>query len=502
MNNTDTTTKRAAIYARISLDRQEGAGVERQEQACRELAQRRGYDVVAVYVDNSVSAYSGVERPQYTAMLDAVKAGQVDVVLAWHVDRLTRSVQDTLDYIKLSNLHDLDTETVKDGVWNIRGAYGEMMATIMASVAQQESRHKAERIAAAYEQINLNGLPQKGGTWTFGYNDDHMTLREDEAQALRDTAEYILAGGTLYTAAKRLNAAGFKTTRGNEFTSYAVRALMTNPRLAGHSTHNPKDAQGKKLLRNRQVLKGRAQWAAVFTPEQHEQLTAILKDPKRVTNGGHNPAGRKPQYLGSGLFRCGCSECMEDPDGGRVLYCRWRKDKKRDYRKRMYYSKITETVHNRGHVSRLADPVDEYVESVVVARLSQPDIMERLAAANNNDKVAELTQQRKGIRDRMDGLENQFAAGNLDPDQFGRLNKTLLDQLEDVDKQMEVYAGKDTVLSALGQMDRDPALWWAAADLSLRRAVLDALCEVRILKGAMGKKVFVPDNEVRISWKI
>src|SRR3981081_2022466 len=62
-----------AIYARISDDRQDGAGVERQLQDCRTLVKRRGWGSALEFVDNSKSAYSGKIRPRYTELLAAVR---------------------------------------------------------------------------------------------------------------------------------------------------------------------------------------------------------------------------------------------------------------------------------------------------------------------------------------------------------------------------------------------------------------------------------------------
>ncbi len=81
----------AAIYARISQDRAgEGLGVQRQLADCRAEAARRGWPVVAGFVDDDVSAYSRKARPEYRRMLDAIRAGEVDAVVVYHLDRLHR----------------------------------------------------------------------------------------------------------------------------------------------------------------------------------------------------------------------------------------------------------------------------------------------------------------------------------------------------------------------------------------------------------------------------
>src|SRR3974377_2609679 len=85
------TPKAAAIYCRISLDRNgEGRGVERQEALCRRLAKERGWPVAEVYVDNDRSAYSGKPRPGYQRMLADIEAGLRGAGGCVDLDKLTR----------------------------------------------------------------------------------------------------------------------------------------------------------------------------------------------------------------------------------------------------------------------------------------------------------------------------------------------------------------------------------------------------------------------------
>ena len=79
---------RAAAYVRISND-PEGrrAGVDRQRSDVLDLVERRGWELTDVYEDNDTSATSGVDRPGYRALLDAVRAGQVDRLVCWQTQR-------------------------------------------------------------------------------------------------------------------------------------------------------------------------------------------------------------------------------------------------------------------------------------------------------------------------------------------------------------------------------------------------------------------------------
>src|SRR3954462_5072758 len=94
---------RTFVYLRQSLDRTgSGAAVDRQREDCLKLCADRGWEVVRTFVDNDVSASSRKPRPRYTEMLAAVQAREAEVIVAWHVDRLTRRITELEDLIELS----------------------------------------------------------------------------------------------------------------------------------------------------------------------------------------------------------------------------------------------------------------------------------------------------------------------------------------------------------------------------------------------------------------
>ena len=82
----------AGLYCRISDDRDGRAlGVSRQEADCRALAERKGWPVGDLYVDNDISAADPRKRrPEYERLLEDIKAGRIDAVVAWDLDRLHR----------------------------------------------------------------------------------------------------------------------------------------------------------------------------------------------------------------------------------------------------------------------------------------------------------------------------------------------------------------------------------------------------------------------------
>ena len=95
--------KRAAIYLRVSTIEQTTANQERE---LRAIVERVGYEIVKVYKDHGVSGAKGRDkRPAFDAMCRDATKRQFDVVMAWSVDRLGRSLQDLVAF--LSELHSL-----------------------------------------------------------------------------------------------------------------------------------------------------------------------------------------------------------------------------------------------------------------------------------------------------------------------------------------------------------------------------------------------------------
>jgi site-specific DNA recombinase len=168
--STATKPRAAAVYARISQDGEgSGLGVKRQEADCRELAERRGWPIAEVFVDNDVSAYNGKGRASYKRLLADIEAGRVDAVIVWHLDRLHRQPKELETFIEVcqqAGVTDVATVTGNLDVGNDDGLF---QARILTAVAAKESADKARRIRRKHEELAANGHPLGGVAVPFGY---------------------------------------------------------------------------------------------------------------------------------------------------------------------------------------------------------------------------------------------------------------------------------------------------------------------------------------------
>lgn len=227
---------RAAIYCRISRDEAgDGLGVARQEQDCRDLAQRRGWTVTGLYVDNDVSAFSGKRRPEYQRLVLAMGAGQFDVVVSWAPERLHRSPRELEDFLELIERTGTGVETVKAGTWDVSTSHGRLVARLLGNVARAESERTGERVSRAHQQAKAEGRWRGPIPYGMRPGPTPGLPVPDEAQAavVKDIYARILRGDALTRIAADLNVAGVRPRRGKLWTHTGASRLISSPALGG-----------------------------------------------------------------------------------------------------------------------------------------------------------------------------------------------------------------------------------------------------------------------------
>ncbi len=457
-------TLRAAIYVRASLDRSgEGAAVGRQEADCRALAEHRGYTVVALHSDNDTSASSGKRRPGWEALLAAVRRGQVDVILAYHLDRVARRMTDLEQVIGLG----VPVVTCT-GDLDLSNDQGRLLARVLGSVAQGEVERKGARQRRANAERAQAGRPA-GGWRPFGYDDDRTTVRPVEAEAVREAYAVVLAGGSLRAVARAWNAAGHRTSPGGSWRADNVRTLLRSPRYAGLQTY-------------RAEVIGRAAWDAVVPEDTWRATQAVLTDPGRRTTPGN-----ARQYLLSGLATC----AVEVERDGIMGPCGALTTTGRTQRK---VRALRCSVSN--HLNRKAEPIEEFVVAVVLARLAREDAAD-LVIDHDHPDVDRLREEALAVRARIADLSSLVADGVLTAAEVREQAPRLRERLARVETTM-ADAGRADVLGPLVGAD-DVRAVWDGLDVDRQRAVVGALMHVALRSPGRGVRHLDPGTVV-IDW--
>lgn len=454
---------RAAIYARISDDRQgAGLGVARQEADCRALAGRNGWDVAEVFVDNDVSAYQRQRKRQaWTRMLDGLRAEEFDAVVAWHPDRMYRQMRDLLALIDLCDRGRVKVATVTAGDVDLSTATGRAVAKTVAAWNEHESEHKAERQRSKALELAQAGKVGNGGLRPFGYEADRVTIREDEAAIMRQLYADILAGRGLTTLAAELHAAGVKTTSGNAWTHQGLRYALLRARNAGWRSHHGK-------------LIAPAVWPALVTLEEWEQARAMLTRPDRPNAGQSN--ARK--YLLTGYVMCGlCGQPLRSARGTDLPRFSCRK---------------TPGAVNCGRITVRYEPLEAHIVALVLARLERDSDLQ----PDPTDPADELRERIARVEGRLEKLADQFADEDGDVLEFRRAGQRLRQQIVDLRRQITDVGTRRRMSDPV-----EVRAAWPDYDLSQRRAVVGELIErVDIAPARVGLNHFDP-NRLTVVWR-
>ena len=426
---------KAAIYVRISSDKTgKAAGVRRQEKECRELAASRRWTVAEVFTDNDISAYSGKRRPVYDAMLDAVRRGDVGAIVAWHTDRLYRRVTDLEALVKLIEATDVRIATVTAGDFDLSTSSGRGTARILAAVGQMEVEHTGDRQRARWAQRKADGKLLNLGKRPFGYRrkpgSDRLTLVPNEAAAIRDAAQQIINGSTVYRVCMTWRETGVRTpncvcSHGSEVHAAGKCAKC------GAKAKDLRDAaeQREALRAARHTFEGRIwmpahirrmlmtdllvggpAWPPILTEDEHALVLARLKT-QSVAPGGR-PAGRR--YALNGMVVCGlCGAKLQGSSGA--------------YR-------CTPNRSGCGKLAAQATPLEQHVLLATWLR-GQPDgITVELGSrpSDTSEDTSPLLKELREVEDRIARAQDDYADGAFDVAGYTRITRRLEARREDL----------------------------------------------------------------------
>ena len=516
------------IYCRISDDREgQRAGVERQERDCRKRAELLGWDVVTVLVENDLSAYSGKRRPEYERMLDMLRAGEADAVLALSPKRLYRQIKDAFEFFDLITARDIKVETIKQGRYDLSTAEGRRDARRAAIDGQYESEEIGERVRDAKADNVAQGT-YRGGPRPFGYEADGTTLRslqcpscpgregfavdrtcracgaesvnapDSEAWFTEQATDSVIAGeslrsicadwaskGVLSTGRRRKQPDG---TRGEiervQIQPTELRRILLRPRNAGFIEHHGE-------------IVGKAQWPAITAEEKWRACKGILENPERRTTTSNARV-----WLGANIYRCYCGETLRGSTTGVGGVKKAGVDGKTH---RPAYRCRTGR-----HVVRDVYALDEYIEGLAVDRLSRPDALELLLPPAPAEEPQEnLAADANALRAKLDSIAEDYGQDLITRKQMLDMSAFTRARLEKINAKMAGRAS-GSVLASLPLGTPEIAELWPGYHLDKRRSIIDALMTVTIHRARRGRppgfkpgsgEGYFDDSTIDVVWK-
>lgn len=233
MREAEMKAKRVAAYARVSSGKDAMLhSLSAQVSHYSGLIQKTpGWAYAGVYADEATTGTKDT-RVEFQRLLADCRAGKIDLIITKSISRFARNTITTLETIRELRALNVDVYFEEQNIHTL-GGDGEFILTLLAVYAQEEARSVSDnqkwRIKANYEQ----GLPWSITMYGFKLIDGILQIVPEEAEALRLAADLYLAGNGGLKIARALNAAGYRTKRGNLWRENSIRSLLSNEKLAG-----------------------------------------------------------------------------------------------------------------------------------------------------------------------------------------------------------------------------------------------------------------------------
>ena len=229
---------RVAAYCRVSTDSDEQAtSYDAQVEHYTELIQKNPeWEFAGIYADEGISGTNTKKREDFNRMIDDCEAGNIDMIITKSISRFARNTLDCLKYIRKLKEKNIPVFFEKEAI-NTMDAKGEVLITIMASLAQQESQSLSQNVKLGLQFRYQNGQVQVNHNHFLGYTKDadgNLIIDPEQAEVVKRTYREYLEGYSMDRIAKGLEADGILTGAGKtKWWTSTINKILRNEKYIG-----------------------------------------------------------------------------------------------------------------------------------------------------------------------------------------------------------------------------------------------------------------------------
>lgn len=229
---------KVAAYCRVSTDSDEQAtSYEAQvEHYTNFIKKNSEWEFAGVYADDGISGTNTKKREEFNRMIEECMSGEIDMVITKSISRFARNTLDCLKYIRQLKEKNVPVYFEKENI-NTMDSKGEILLTIMASLAQQESESLSKNVKMGLQFRYQKGEVQVNHNWFLGYTKDekgHLIIDPEQAVIVKRIYREYLEGKTLLQIARGLMTDGIHTAANKPtWRPCGVRKILTNEKYIG-----------------------------------------------------------------------------------------------------------------------------------------------------------------------------------------------------------------------------------------------------------------------------
>ena len=229
--------RKVAIYARVSTEHEaQLSALDNQIQYYDKLlTQYPEWELYDRYIDEGITGTSVKKRKNFMRMLNDAQSGCFDLIVTREVSRFARNTVDTLQETRKLKKMGVEVYFIDDNIWTLNDEDGELRLTIMATLAQNESKKTSQRVKAGQKISFENGVIYGTGN-ILGYDKvgKEMVINKEQAETVKMIFELFLQGYGSKTIKKNLESLGRLTATGlKKWDCTSINRTLRNPFYCG-----------------------------------------------------------------------------------------------------------------------------------------------------------------------------------------------------------------------------------------------------------------------------
>lgn len=429
----DNERKIAAIYIRVSTEDQarEGFSLGEQKEKLLQLCAFKGYEVFKIYEDAGISAKDMEHRPAFQEMLSDMKKGKINYIVAYKLDRVTRSVRDLEELISVLEQYNCFLVCDRDDV-NTSTANGRFFVRMLTVLSQLEIEIVSERT-----KFGLNGAIKSGhlpGVLPLGYKKDgnkKTIIDETTKPVIERIFKMYLEGKSFQQISNIFN--DEKVLAPKPWKDTTIQKIIDNKIYMGDYE------QYKRIAKNKQIepvtymnvvepIISRAVWEECQHQKEKNQRTYT----------------RDRVYLFFQKIKC--------PTCGRIMKCKGSGGKKKKY---MYYN------CEKCHLNFREDKIEELLTNFIYDMVEYDMVVKKyflpILADHKPTKTDDIDKEMKQLEKQKERIKKAYMSGIVEMEDFSEDYKLIEDKLEILEQKKNEILDLDNVAFSPQQLmaDRD-----------------------------------------------
>lgn len=307
--------KKVAAYARVSVDteRMQHSLAAQVSYYSSMIQMNPEWEYAGVYADYGISGTRIKKREEFQRMISDAEEGKIDIIFTKSIQRFARNTVDLLKTVRHLKELGVEVRFEKEHINTLSGD-GELMLSILASFAQEESRSISDNVKWAFKKKMKQGIsPNHFFVYGYRWQGDQMVIEPEEAAVVRFMFSEYLSGKSMNEISDILYEKGYKTLYGKDrFSTTGISHMVRNEIYTGTLVlqkgfiNNPIDKKRKinQGEQERYVVSNHHE--PIVSMEAFKRVQEILAEKKRLGFRGNKHITK---YTFSGMIKCPYCHC-------------------------------------------------------------------------------------------------------------------------------------------------------------------------------------------------